>query len=302
MAESSLRNIVKEKKFLAMLLVYLVFLGALIGAHLTATVSGLKISGFDSIAAPGEKITLAAKAELDVPGRANPDRKGISLRFRISLGSGLPVQELHGITDGEGIARVEIKAPEKPGTYFFEIIPQGSPSPVKTSRIPPKLVVLTQDSPILVCDIDDTITAGGGWKMLISSGNLDPLPGAPEELRHLASQYRLVYLTARDEALLNDTRDWLAKLDFPAAPVICRDWQLGKISKAGEFKAKVLKSLKQRFPNILWGIGNSSGDCHAYQANGIPHLTLESSRCASGAGVSCQAVRDWTEIGALLRK
>ena len=157
--------------------------------------------------------------------------------------------------------------------------------------------------PILVCDIDDTVTAGGGWRLVYSTGtSIRPLPGAPQVLERLALQFRVVFLTARDDAHLNDTRDWLARQGFPSAPVVCRDWEIGNLSQAGEFKTKVLEDLSRRFKNIVWGIGNSEGDCQAYRASGIPHLTLDVSHCPRDNSISCRAVRDWTEIGTIFRK
>ena len=154
---------------------------------------------------------------------------------------------------------------------------------------------------MLICDIDETITEGG-YQLLFSRKDLVPFPGSSQVLDQLSERYEIVFLTARDETFLNETRDWLDLHHFPPAPVVGRDWSLSNLTQTGDFKSAVLKEWKSRFPRIEWGIGNSEGDCQAYREAGIPHLSLGKPTCIRGNGVECRAVRDWTEVAAVLRR
>ncbi|MFQ5653366.1 MAG: hypothetical protein ACE5GW_01375 [Planctomycetota bacterium] len=288
-----------DRGFVAAAVVYVGFLAAMWGAHMLVTKPRLKITPYDVVARPGEEVELAVKVERDLPGRFNPDREGIAMLLGL-LAPGSPA--LKAVTDREGIARARLAAPETAGTHRFRAGPEEAGRyTIKSGRMPPRLAVIDGSKPILVCDIDDTVTAGGGWKLLFAHGDPRPMPGSPEVLRGLAKRFQLLFLTARDDTFLNETRDWLIARGFPDAAVIGRDWSLRTLEGAGEFKEKTLKAWTQRFGAVAWGIGNSKGDCRAYREAGIPHITLERSRCPEEGAVPCRPARDWTEVAAHLR-
>jgi phosphoglycolate phosphatase-like HAD superfamily hydrolase len=171
---------------------------------------------------------------------------------------------------------------------------------VKTGGMPPALLVLDPEVPVLVCDLDETVTTGGSWRLLLSHADLEPMPGAAQVLSQLTRSHQIIFLTARDDTLLNESRDWLARRGFPRSPVVGRDWSPGNLSRAGDFKERLLVAWKKRFPHIALGIGNSQGDCQAYRAAGIPHFMIGTSYCPEPDAVECMVVDNWADISARL--
>ena len=293
-----------DRLLLLLMLTYVVLLGCLWGAHLKGTLHAVKITPFDTIVPPGAETALSAKFERDGPGLVNPDLEEAAIRL-VAVRPNDWAQPATVTTGDDGIARHELHAPDRPGQYFFrgDVVDAGRFS-VRDPEVVGGVFVVAKDRPLIICDIDDTITAGGGWRSLMRGHGPDALLGAAATLRELQRQHQIVFLTARDDALLNRTRSWLVEERFPyPTPVICRDWTLRHASRAGEAKLASLKKLQENYENIPWGIGNSEGDCEAYRAAGIPHLSLEGGHCQQdGKGPTCRGVENWQDIRAILLK
>ncbi|MCI0652219.1 MAG: hypothetical protein L0Z55_10090 [Planctomycetes bacterium] len=293
------RAVFKDKIFIAGMLAYLAFVGSVWALHFHATIPDLKVTVFDQISRPGERVAVTAKIEVDGPGPFKRDKEALAVEFA-AAGATLGT----ATTADEGIAALEIDAPANKGITWLRVTPVDRGS-YRLAEQPDggALFVVGTETPIIVCDIDGTITAGDewDWDTLVRSEGPAALPGAADVLTLLARSNAIVFLTARDDGLLNRTRAWLDIKGFPRSPVLCRDWRLGSLSKTGEFKTRILTSLMERFPNLRWGIGNTAGDCQAYRAIGLPHVTLTESHCEGGA-VRCEPVKDWTALGAFLER
>lgn len=60
----------------------------------------------------------------------------------------------------------------------------------------------------------------------------------------------VAYITIRPKRVIDGTKNWLAKHNFPSAPVICRPNELVH-SNGNEWKAKVLKELYPKVQGII---------------------------------------------------
>jgi len=64
----------------------------------------------------------------------------------------------------------------------------------------------------------------------------------------------VAYITVRPEKVLNGTKNWLEKHNFPSAPIVCKPNQITK-SDGNKWKAKILEKLH---PNVLGVIDDNA--------------------------------------------
>jgi len=247
--------------------IHALFIAGLIGFHLWGSVPAVKLQGFDVLALPGEAVTLRAKLERDLPGPVNPDLHGWRITFRARpKPDAEPVAIGAADTGDDGIASLVWTAPQEPGIHVIHLGLSDPRRAQVAGRRPGILVqVIPKDASIIATDIDGTIAGESIPEML---GTAKPLPDAARILKRLAADHRIVYVTARDDALMTRTHEWLDYHGFPAGAVYFRDIAFGTISP-GAYKTKLLRTIKEKWPRIAWGIGNTEADAAAYVENGI---------------------------------
>lgn len=209
-------------------------------------------------------------------GLARQRRPGVVVEFRD--GHGRRVGE--AASGPDGIARLEIQAP---GTY------EAGGSRGRAFRF-------KKNDPILACDLDRTVSDGSPlefWLRPLES--LQPFPGAVAALNRLAERYRILYLTARRDFVLQKSRDWLDLHAFPPGPVLCREWSLTPISPEA-FKRAALSALAPRF-SLAAGIGDRAHDARAYLAHGMKAVLFRCSELAPAGALACDS---WDQATALL--
>ncbi len=254
----------------------------------------VKLTVYDQLVQPGEQVKLTAKLERDGPLGVNPDLRDFPLKF-IMPGKGEKGEHVVR-TASEGIAwkRLFPPANEKgPDPFTFEVEFEGS-GHHKPGKGSGRVFIWPKDAPILITDIDHTISDLSQLTVpLVEAKDNPTLPGAPEALTALAQQYRIVYLTARDDALFNYTVRWLKEKSFPAGPCFCRDFHVGQ-SQEG-FKKKFIAELKERFPKVQIGVGDRESDAAAYLAHGITPYIIDPQKKRD---LPTEAVRvdSWKEI------
>ncbi|MEM7168245.1 MAG: phosphatase domain-containing protein [Planctomycetota bacterium] len=296
----------KDKVLWLSIVGYLALIGGLWGLYrwgslenqqqVAVAAEKLKVTVYDAITTPGTATTLAAKYEKDLPGPANPDKKGLAVVIGLST---TPVVTNEATTNKDGIATVAVTPPKEPGSYLlFSHAKAGSNAYTDRGGTAPALLfVIPADREILICDIDGTITDG---EAALKGVNLDPQPGAATAMRKLAEKYAVIYLTARDDMLLNKSRDWLDQHSFPRAPVICRDWTLSSLPATGAFKKRAIAQLKNKFSQIKWAIGNSGGDKEAYAEHKLPHIIIDGEDTEVVNGVQRYGVTDWRKVAKII--
>src|SRR3989338_2473013 len=90
-------------------------------------------------------------------------------------------------------------------------------------------------------------------------------------MNRLAEVYQVVYITARDDFMMNRTKNWLDQWVFPLAPAYFWDFTGAyPTSRVQErYKREGGAALKQSFPNVIVGVGDGAHDVRAYAANGL---------------------------------
>jgi phosphatidate phosphatase PAH1 len=142
----------------------------------------------------------------------------------------------------------------------------------------------TGSHPVLVTDIDETLTTSDG-EFLKQLGDAAYDPAMRPDANALMSAwyahgYRIVYLTARGDALtLPDgrsarqaTTDWLAAHEFPfiEADVYLSEGIGALGGAAAEYKTEVLTGLQSGGETFAYAYGNADSDVTAYKNAGIP--------------------------------
>ncbi|MGE3164532.1 MAG: hypothetical protein AB7O52_06485 [Planctomycetota bacterium] len=256
-----------------------------------AETQALKVTVFDEIAPPGSDVDVRVKFENDGPGPINRDQK--NLRVVVGLERGADNVTVEALTDDDGVARGRLSAPRETGQYrlFAHAKEQHDYAP-RAVRVPPALFVYPVDRPLLICDLDGTVTAEESLDVM----SVTPRQDAARVLTALAAKYSLVYLTARDEGLLDRSRDWLDQHGFPRAPVLCRDWTVTNLKQQAKAKIGAIEGLQARFSKLAWGIGNAKSDRAAYTAARLPHIIIQGSGDETQDGVRSVGVSQWAEV------
>lgn len=219
------------------------------------------LSGYDDILNQQNHFNLKIKLEKKslIPYRT--DLPGETIDFYLN-------DELIGsdITDDDGIAYLNYHSLPI-GVYQF--IAKISPdSRYKTT--PAKLfhVVINKDKPIAISDIDHTLSDASAIRVATQPNrSIKPLKNASAGITFFNKLgFQIIYLTARDDTFILKTKDWLKMYDFLPAPSFYWDYKGAGIPQDhGDFKSLVIKKLRQRFSNILIGIGDKPHDIRAYR-------------------------------------
>ena len=220
-----------------------------------------KLQGYDAISLPGQEVILKAKLEKDDFFHTDlEDQKVIFRRGADVIGA--------AITGAQGIARVSYR-PDKEGTHHIEVaIDPGSTYQAEAGTV--LLQAVPKERPILICDVDHTVADISSLKFLITvNEDVQPLPGAPEALKSLAETYQILYLTARDDAFMRKTKEWMEMHGLPRAPIFFWDFLGSPSLSHARFKKDRLADLKAVWPNIEVGVGHKKKDALAYVANGL---------------------------------
>lgn len=228
----------------------------------------LELTPRDAVTVVGRRVELSAKLTKRV-GPLRPDQAGRVLEFQVGEA------KASGRTDSDGVARASL-APLSSGITFFSVRVQDAPATQAKGR----LWALEPERPVVVCDIDGTLSDMSGLRVPVSGWRAKAFPGAPELLRDLAKTHAVVYLSARDHSFRASSLGFLRKHDFPLGPLLLNSWGLDKgsqreqllPSRHGRFKLKVLEGLKARGLKLVLGIGDKASDAEAYEGAGIRSL------------------------------
>jgi hypothetical protein len=287
----------RARRWVWVVLIFALPAGVLAGAvwmatHLLTGGTDVLATPYDVLAQPNEPVTLQVKLQR---GIGLPDAVNEPVTFLLPDGQVLPAT-----TDGEGLAGVTAKfdapgdltVPVALGERFAAVsFPDAGPPAVRVFLRPP-------DVPIAVCDIDHTLADISAAKVLQTPNERTPaLAGSAEVLSRLAKTHFIVYLTARDDKLLNKTREWLAMNGFPDGPVFARDLGPDPLS-ARRFKTRWLTTFTASWPNVEYGFGDRDEDAAAYHAAGVRSFIVRGKPLEPGElPDSAQAVPDWAGIG-----
>jgi hypothetical protein len=138
-----------------------------------------------------------------------------------------------------------------------------------------RVVQWQSDRVLIACDIDSTISETSLEALFMEELDLKskPIPGSVETLQEVAKSFGLIYFTARPRFTLEKTQQWLDAHGYPDAPVLTSLTLKDAIFEA-EYKRREIRILREAFPNLLIGFGNTSIDSEGYGSNGMLSLIL----------------------------
>ncbi|CAN5783521.1 hypothetical protein BH11MYX3_BH11MYX3_25920 [soil metagenome] len=126
---------------------------------------------------------------------------------------------------------------------------------------------------MVASDVDGTLTSSESTfvKTVVVGSESLAQPGAATAFRFLAERgYQPVYITARGQQFVCDTRAWLAEQDFPRGPMMLAP---SFITIPGgdtvDFKAGAMATIRTAGLVIAAGIGNRASDVAAYVRAGL---------------------------------
>ena len=213
--------------------------------------------GFDQVAYPGEEVTLQARVQR---GPYFIDQSDLPIRF-------LRGDTLLGTarTNHEGVAQIKVRAGET-GDKTVLVRAECNDregNPMQTDLL---LAVRPRDVPIVLVDMDMTMTRSGFEKVLL--GEDKPMKGSARVLERIDNDYLLIYFTLRPDYLGPMSKRWIREYDYPQAPLWGPRFE-GFLDGNKDWRVNRIDALRKRFSNVRWGIGDKVTDSQAYLAHGL---------------------------------
>lgn len=258
------------------------------------------ITAFDTIGILGSEVTLIAKLERDwfFPYR-------VDLRKQ-TLGFYLEGREIgRAVTGKDGMAWLSLST--KTWQKMSKVVQvRLISSKYRAPEVEASLTLWPRDQIVVVTDIDKTISANKPLDVVRRPIEEQPaFNGASEVLHDLAAEgIGIIYLTAREDALMKRTREWLAFHGFPNGHLVMWDIDLRQRRTPrnhGEYKTDRMGKFKRLFPNIIAGFGDRPHDLDAYHTHGVRAFFLRSEFNEEDVIPGwADEYRDWLDIPALL--
>jgi len=231
--------------------------------RMLAASGGLLLQGFDSLAYPGQTVTISARLQ---GGDYLKGMEGYLVGFyRLDHKIG-DVR-----TDQDGLAEMAY-TPPSPGNHV--ILARLEDPDIRKFAIEAVEIVVAAHSrtdPMVVVDLDQTLVASGFGEVL--AGKAEPMPQSGRVMHRLAESNTVIYLTHRPDIFTEQSKRWLRKYNYPTGPVLTST--LSEFFKgSGPFKSAAIADLKKVFPGIATGIGDKPSDAQAYVANGMKAVLI----------------------------
>lgn len=191
------------------------------------------IQGYDAIIYPGTVVDLEVKVER---ARFFPTRVDLRKQKIHFTHKGM---HLGATRSGKnGIARLK--------TVFYEpglkiVKARLDSSKYQANLTDNRILVVERDAPILISDIDHTLADISGRDFLRTPDQEIPqLVRASEVVNRLKNKLNIAYMTARDDAFIKRTKNWLDINEFPKGP------PFSGISVSGMERPIITVNTKQR--------------------------------------------------------
>ncbi|NIA21317.1 MAG: hypothetical protein GWP05_04970 [Anaerolineaceae bacterium] len=224
---------------------------------------GLLLQGFDTLAYPGQEITLTARLQ---GGDYLKGLEGYLVGF----------YQLHrklgqARTDDEGLSEITFK-PETSGNHV--ILARLEDPDVRKYAVPAvEIIVAAHDkfTPMVIVDLDRTIVKSGFTEVL--ADRAEPMAHSETVLSRVAKDRVIVYLTHRPDIFTEQSKRWLRKYNYPTGPLLVSTLS-EFVSGSRKFKSARISKLKESFPAVAIGIGDKAGDAEAYLANDMRAILI----------------------------
>jgi hypothetical protein len=254
------------------------------------------IIAFDQLIQPNQSVRLAVRL---VTGGLSFVRRPISgerIEFMLedrSLGQTL--------TGGDGMA-VRRFTPSKPGLYVITVRLVENP---RYEADAAELVVACRRAshPILPIALSSVRTPSRPPAVPFSPApSSEAMPEAAKVLSKLSDRYQLVYLETGDEALGPEAKDWLARQDFPPAPLFV--WPLpGESARRDERFAERLQEIRDEgWKNVPAGITRSAADAEGLARMKIKAIVMAEEDDEIELPRTARKVTTWKAVPLLLKR
>jgi hypothetical protein len=277
------------------LLVLIGLLPVLFSENLVSARSSASIIAFDQLAQPNRPVRLAVRLVTGGLGLVNRPVSGERIEFLLkdrSLG-----QTLSG---GDGMA-VKSFVPPKPGLYNITVRlienPRYEAGPVELS-----IACRNSSVPILLVTLS-SVRIPGPSSSLPFSPTLpsDAMPDAVKVLSGLSKPYQLLYLETGDEALIPETKDWLAHQGFPPAPLLAWPMPDETERRTERFVERVQEVRDAGWKNISAGITRSPAEAEALSGLKIKAVVMAEEDDENEKPEGAKIVTSWKTVPAALK-
>jgi len=213
--------------------------------------------------------------------------EGVEVRFQVD---GADVASAR--SDDRGVATTLARI--EPGAERFEASARYGGQDFRRAG---KIVHWASDGPVVVCDIDATISDTALKALFFDETDekSEPIAHSADVLHQIAQHHGLVYFTARPKFTVDKTQRWLETHGFPDGPVLT-SLTVGDLIAQRRYKRRELRKLREMFPNVLIGIGNSHVDSEGYGANGMLSLIVNRKADTKYAPHEVE-FNDWRQVG-----
>ena len=271
------------------------FLLVLLPAPPASARPSASIIAFDQLIRPNQSVRLSVRL---VTGGLSFVRRPISgerIEFLIedrSLGQTL--------TGGDGMA-VKRFTPSKPGLFVITVRLVENP---RYEADAAELVVACRNAsnPILPVVLSSVRTPSQPPAVPFSPApSSEAMPEAAQVLSKLSDRYQLVYIETGDETLGPDVKDWLARQDFPPAPLFV--WPLpGEAGRRAERFVERLQEVRDEgWKNIPAGITRSTADAEGLARMKIKAIVMAEEDDEIELPKGATKVTSWKAVQSLIK-
>jgi hypothetical protein len=274
------------------------FIGLLLVLFTVESVSARSFASiitFDQLVQPNRPVRLAVRLVTDGLGLVNQPISGERIEFLLkdrSLGQTL--------TGGDGIA-VKSFVPSAPGLYTITVRLVESPR-FEAEAVELSIACRKASVQILLLALSSVRIPGQPSSLPFSPAlPSDAMPEAVKVLSGLSKPYQLLYLETGDEALIPETKDWLAHQGFPPAPLLAWPMPDETERRTERFVERVQEVRDAGWKNISAGITRSPAEAEALSGLKIKAVVMAEEDDENEKPEGAKIVTSWKTVPAALK-
>jgi hypothetical protein len=261
----------------------------LIAAPCWAGLGRLELNTEDAVIAPGRPALFVTALERKYTLAMGDDVEDATIEFYFDgqlIG--------RGVTDRNGSAAITVNLAipaHRPSTYLARAVRKG-----RVVQAAGRVYYWNPRRTVLAVDVDETISHTHYSDLFIASidRHSRPLDGASDALWKLSKHYEILYISARPRWLNEKTRKWLRANNFPPGAV-ANAIKFEAALHQRRYKQEMLVKWRERFPNILIGVGDKKADDKAYGANNMLTIIIDKPRFTR-YGPHCLVFSNWARV------
>ncbi len=267
----------------------------LVAAAPASARSAATLIALDKISAPDQTVRLEARLVTGGLSFVQRPIGGERIEFLLedrSLGETL--------TGGDGLA-VKIFRPPRAGLWTVTARLVESP---RYEAEPTELIVATRPRahPILLVHLSSLRTPSRPPAVpFMAKPTAEAMPDAVQVLSDLSRRYQLLYLESGGEALISETKAWLANHSFPPAPLFLWPLPTQGAFRTEQVYERVLELKEEGWFNLTAGISRSVSDVEGLRRGEIGAVLIAEEDEDPELPPGAKRVIKWREVPSVLR-